>query len=80
MMKRKFLLSSVLLISLWLVGCDVNNGENPNQSGINLPDNEVVLVMKDFLKDVNADALIQEDTFWWINYAEYDYSNYDGWY
>ena len=58
MMKRKFLLSSVLLISLWLVGCDVNNGENPNQSGINLPDNEVVLVMKDFLKDVNADALI----------------------
>jgi hypothetical protein len=61
-----------------LVGCDLGNGDNYNQSGIDLPNNEVVLVMKDFLKDVGIDANIKEDTFQWLNYAEYDYNNYTG--
>jgi hypothetical protein len=43
-----------------------------------LPDNEVVSVMKDFLKDVNKDAEIKEDTFEWLNYAEYDYNSNEG--
>jgi hypothetical protein len=44
----------------------------------NLSDNEVVSVMKDFLRDTNADAEIKEDVFNWLNYAEYDYNTYDG--
>ena len=75
-----FIMTFVLWISLLLVGCDLGNGDNYNQSGIDLPNNEVVLVMKDFLKDVGIDANIKEDTFQWLNYAEYDYNNYTGWY
>jgi hypothetical protein len=60
------------------VECDLGNGDNYNQSGVDLPNNEVVLVMKDFLKDVGIDANIKEDTFQWLNYAEYDYNNYTG--
>ena len=75
-----FIMTFVLWISLLLVGCDLGNGDNYNQSGVDLPNNEVVLVMKDFLKDVGIDANIKEDTFQWLNYAEYDYNNYTGWY
>ena len=75
-----FIMTFVLWISLLLVECDLGNGDNYNQSGVDLPNNEVVLVMKDFLKDVGIDANIKEDTFQWLNYAEYDYNNYTGWY
>jgi hypothetical protein len=34
--------------------------------------------MKDFLNDVGQNAQIKEDTFNWLNYAEYDYNNYEG--
>jgi hypothetical protein len=34
--------------------------------------------MKNFLKDVNKEAEIREDTFQRLNYAEYDYNTYDG--
>ena len=43
----------------------------------NLPNNEVISVMKDFLNDVGKDVEIKEDTFNWLNYAEYDYNSYE---
>ena len=46
-----------------LVECDLGNGDNYNQSGVDLPNNEVVLVMKDFLKDVGIDANIKTTKF-----------------
>ena len=69
---------SILSISV-LAGCE-SGDQNPISVNSNLPDNEVVSIMKDFLKDVNYDAEIKEDIFSWLNYAEYDYNTYDGWY
>lgn len=60
-----------------LAGCE---SENENSEPSNLePENEVVAVMRNFLKEINADAVIKKDDFQWLNYAEYDYNNYDGW-
>lgn len=75
----------ILWFFLFLAGCNSEIWENPevenvNRLNSNLPNNEVVSVMKDFLKDVGKDAEIKEDTFSWLNYAEYDYNNYEGWY
>ena len=67
---------SVFSISM-LAGCE-SGDQNSESVNSNLPDNEVVSIMKDFLKDVNYDAEIKEDTFSWLNYAEYDYNTYDG--
>ena len=88
-----FSIISILWFSFLLVGCDSNNWEKPNTTNPtessnnllnneneNLPDNEVTSVMKNFLKGTNADAKIEEDTFEWLNYAEYDYNNYNEWY
>ena len=85
--KNLFMFGLVLILwfSLMLVGCNswkwsdslLGKLTKLNES---LPDNEVVSVMKDFLRDTNADAEIKEDVFNWLNYAEYDYNTYDGWY
>ena len=85
--KNLFMFSFALILwfSLMLMGCDSWNWNesflgNFTKLNENLPDNEVVSVMKDFLKDVNKDAEIKEDTFEWLNYAEYDYNSYEWWY
>ena len=88
-MKRKILfvfgLTLILWFSLMLVGCDSWNWNNSllgnfTKLNENLPNNEVISVMKDFLKDVGKDVEIKEDTFNWLNYAEYDYNSYEWWY
>ena len=86
-MKSKNLFYAVLalLFPLVLMGCSqekksTTEPEHPVKLEKKLPDNEVTLVMKNFLKDVNRSAEIKEDTFEWLNYAEYDYNNYTGWY
>lgn len=80
-----FGLTLILWFSLMLVGCDSWNWNDSLLGKLtkldeNLPDNEVVSVMKNFLRDVNADTEIKEDVFNWLNYAEYDYNSYEWWY
>lgn len=86
-MKNKKLLSFSLILwfSLILTGCDlwnwdISNPWNSTNLNSNTSNNEVTSVMKNFLKDVNKEAEIREDTFQRLNYAEYDYNTYDGWY
>ena len=88
-MKSKNLFVFGLILILWfslmLAGCDSWNWNdsllgNFTKLNENLPDNEVISIMKDFLNDVGQNAKIKEDTFQWLNYAEYDYDNYEWWY
>jgi hypothetical protein len=61
------------LLSLFIVGCNPVEQDN-NQ----LPDNEVVKVIKNFADHVDADySNIKEDTYEWYNYAEIDHSSDD---
>lgn len=67
---------------LFLVsGCDFGNSGTIGDSNKNLPNNEVVSIMKNFEKEIGVDAVINEDIFERLNAAEYDYYNYSGeWY
>lgn len=79
--KKIWLLSMLsVLLSFVLVGCEPWIFSPSDDS--NLPDNEVISVLKSFDDDLGVDySNIKEDVFNWLNYAEYDYNNYDdGWY
>ena len=74
MLNKKFpLFMAFSLLSLFIVGCNPVEQDN-NQ----LPDNEVVKVIKNFADHVDADySNIKEDTYEWYNYAEIDHSSDD---
>jgi hypothetical protein len=57
-----------------LTGCDTETNLDSD-----LPDNEVVSVMKSFLKEINSeDTIIKKEDFDWLNTAEFNYlSNSD---
>lgn len=78
MKSSKFLLFGLIFwISFLLTGCDTETNLDSD-----LPDNEVVSVMKSFLKEINSeDTIIKKEDFDWLNTAEFNYlSNSDDWY
>lgn len=82
-MKKRTLLFSfaVFLSALLLTGCNPSKSENPQTD--NLPDNEIVDIIKSFADEVGVDySNIKENDFDWYNYAEYDYESedYNAWY
>ena len=74
-----FVLSWLLGLSLFMVGCD---SEGPNVDNKKLPNNEVTSVMKRFADAINLNySNIDESSFDWYNYSEIDYENYsERWY
>ena len=76
MRKRIFLFSLMAILwTLLLTGCDPVKPE--------LPDNELVNVMKSYADSIGVDySNIKETTYDWYNVAEYDYMDYDedSWY